>query len=135
MGTLSFRARKGGNYARTCRHARAPPLAAAAGLGLGLGFGLGSGLSLGSLPGLVLFESGLKGMGRTRSDPLRIQTARPPTGVCERIRTARQRLSENRLCGWTVVRFGQLNGCDSSVRTVATVEFLADENALPERYK
>ena len=74
----------------------------------GSGPGPGLGLGLGSLPGLVLFESGLKGMGRTRSDPLRYPI-RSPTGVCERIQTARQRLSENRLCGWT----GPLCGLDS----------------------
>ena len=51
MGTWSFRARLGGNYARTC--ARGPPLAPGSGSGLGLGSGSGS------LPGLVLFESGL----------------------------------------------------------------------------
>ena len=42
-------------------HARAPPLAAAAGVGSGPGSGPGSGS--GSLPDLVLFESGLTGMG------------------------------------------------------------------------
>ena len=71
----------------------------------GSGPGLGSGS--GSLPGLVLFESGLTGMGckhtRTRPAPLRIQTAR-------------QRLSENRLCGWAVGRLRRLN------RTVATIQ-------------
>ena len=47
------------------------------------GPGSGPGSDLGSLPGLVLFESGLKGMGRsatrTRPDPLRIRI--PPTDV------------------------------------------------------
>ena len=59
----------------------------------GSGSGPGPGLGSGFLPGLVLFESGLKGMGcsatRTKPAPLRI-------------RTARQRMSENRLCGWAV---------------------------------
>ena len=54
------------------------------------------------LPGLILFESGLKGMGRTKPNPVQIQTARPPIVVCKRLRTARQRMSENRLCGWAV---------------------------------
>ena len=62
FGTWSFRARLGGNHARTC--ARAPSLAAAAGPGSGSGPGSGpgpgSGLGLGSLPGLVLFESGFR---------------------------------------------------------------------------
>ena len=67
MGTWSFRARKGGNYARTYVRARAPPLAAAGRPGSGSGSGSGS------LPGLVLFESGLAGMDckhtRTGSNP------------------------------------------------------------------
>ena len=60
-------------------HERTPPLAAAGRSMPGPGLGLGSGT--GSLPGLVLFESGLTGMGceHTRS-AIRIQTA-PPTAV------------------------------------------------------
>ena len=69
MGTWSLRARLGGNHAR-----------AGAGPGSGPGLGLSSGS--GSLPGLVLFELGLMGMGyakHTRS-AIRIRTA-PPTAV------------------------------------------------------
>ena len=62
-----------------CPHVRAPPLAAAGRRsGSGSGSGSGLGLGLGSLPGLVLFESGPKG-------PL------PPTVAnlldCQRLRT------------------------------------------------
>ena len=98
LGTWSFRARKGGNYARTC----------------------------------VCSRRRCRVWVRVWvCCPLRSAPAHPPTGVCERIRTARQRLSENRPCGWAVGP----NGCDGSVRTVATVGKMADENALPERYK
>ena len=73
--------------------------------------GMGMGMGSGSLPGLVLFESGLKGMGysaiRTKPAPLRIRIA------CKRIRTARQRMSENRLCGWAV---GPLGGWTEQLR-------------------
>ena len=65
-------------------HARAPPLAAAEAAGAGAwpgsGPGLGLGSGSGSLPGLVLCELGLTGMGyaeHTRS-AIRIRTA-PPT--------------------------------------------------------
>ena len=75
--------------------------------GSGSGSGSGPGPGPGSLPGLVLFEPGVAGMGysATRSAP-----AHPPTVACERIRTARQRLSENRPGGWTerLRRFGAL---------------------------
>ena len=57
MSTWSFRARKGGNYARIYRHARTPPPLAAPAPGPGPGPGSGSGSGL----GLVLFESGPKG--------------------------------------------------------------------------
>ena len=53
-------------------------------VGLGLGSGSGPGSGSGSLPGLVLFEPGLTGMGcaeHTRS-AIRIRTA-PPTAVCK----------------------------------------------------
>ena len=66
-----------------CPLMRAPPLAAAAGRpvpGLGSGPVLISGSGSGSLPGLVLFESGLTGMGyakHTRS-AIQIRTG-PPT--------------------------------------------------------
>ena len=96
MGTWSFRERKVGNYARTCRHARARA-AAGGGGGRPAGAGDGAGPGPGSLPGLVLFESGLAGMGCSAPLP------KPP---------ARQRMSENRLGSWTV---GRLD------RTVATV--------------
>ena len=43
LGTWSFRARKGGNYARTYVRARAPPLAAPAPVPGRVGHGLGSG--------------------------------------------------------------------------------------------
>jgi len=106
LGTWCFRAQLGGNYDRTCVHARAaagggrqataPAPVPVPGSGLGLGLGSGSG----SLPGLVLFELGLMGMGcsatRTKPAPLRI-------------RTACQRMSE------TVCAVGRLD------RTVATV--------------
>ena len=46
-------------------------------------------------------------------DPLQIRI--PPTDVCERIPTVRQRMSEKPLCSWAVE---QLDGLD---RTVATV--------------
>ena len=45
---------------------------------------------------------------------LRTDPNRPPTAVGK---------PSVRLGGWTVVRFGQLNGCDGSVRTVATADF------------
>ena len=116
MGTWSFRARKGGNYARTCVRARA----AAGGGRPEPEPEPGSGLGLGSLPGLVLFEPGVAGMGysttRTKPAPLRYPNplrsatrsapAHPPTGVCERIRTARTVERLRRFC-----------------RTVATVDF------------
>ena len=87
--------------------------------GSGSGLGLGSGS--GSLPDLVLFESGLTGMGcehtRTRPAPLRIQTAR-------------QWLSENRLCGWAVA---QLGGWTEQLRRFSSNRCncwkIADENA------
>ena len=101
--------------AHACMRARAPPLAAASRPGPGSG----------SLPGLVLFESGLKGMGcsatRTRPAPIR-SGSKPP---------ARQRMSENR---WAVGRFGP-NSCDGSVRTAATVGNSRTRMPLPERYK
>ena len=121
--------------ARTCVHARVrrrwrrrrpAPVP-------GSGPGSGSGSGSGSLPGLVLFESGLKGMSysaiRTKPAPLRIRIAR------QRIRTAHQRMSEKRLCGWAV---GPL--CGWAVWTEQLRRFcpnrcncwdLADENAPP----
>ena len=82
-----------------CTYVRAPPLAAAAAAGRPEpepGSGLGLGLGLGSLPGLVLFESGFKGMGRypnqTRS-AVRFRTD-PPTVAnqldSQRVRTSWQ---------------------------------------------
>ena len=65
------------------------------GSGSGLGLGPGLGLGLGSLPGLVLFEPGVAGMGysATRSAPARqrVSARTDPT--------VRQPLSENRPCG------------------------------------
>ena len=112
-----------------CPHMQACARAAAAAAGRPTpapvpGLGLGSGSGSGSLPGLVLFESGLAGMGCSAPLP------KPPAR--QRIRTARQRMSENRLDGWTVV---QLGGCDGSVRTVATIEIWRTRKPLPERYK
>ena len=67
--------------ARTCARARRRWRRRPAGAGAGPGSGPGPGLGLGSgsLPGLVLFEPGLTGMGyeHTRS-AIRIRTA-PPT--------------------------------------------------------
>ena len=40
----------------------------------------------------------------------------PKPPARQRIRTARQRMSENRLGGWTVVRFGQLGGWTERLR-------------------
>ena len=73
MGTWSFRARLGGNHARTCARARRRRRRCRAGYGPGPGSGFGS------LPGLVLFESGLTGLGyeHTRS-AIQIRIA-PPT--------------------------------------------------------
>ena len=90
--------------AHACARARAAagggrPAGAGAGSGAGSGPGPGLGLGLGSLPGLVLFEPGVAGMGysatRTKPDPLQ------PANGCprERIQTVRQPLSENRPCG------------------------------------
>ena len=99
---------------------------ASAGVGAGPGSGPGSGS--GSLPGLVLFESGLAGMGcsatRTRPAPLRYPNrllangSEPPANGCLK----------------TVWAVGP-NGCDGSVRTVATVEIWRTRKPLPERYK
>ena len=122
--------------ARTCVRARAPPLAAAAGRPAPVpdrdwararawsGFGFG----FPTRPGSFLIRSRGYGLLRypnqTRSAPL---TKSP----------ARQRMSAiGRLDRCAVGRLAVgPNGCDGSVRTVATVGFLADENALPERYK
>ena len=111
-------------HARARRRWRRPPEP-----GPGSGSGSGLGLGLGSLPGLVLFEPGVAGMGysATRTKPAPLQPTRqrvsangsePPANGC-------------RKTGWAVGP----NGCDGSVRTVATVGKMADENALPERYK
>ena len=102
-----------------CPHMQARARAAAGGGRPGPGR---DGFGFGFLPCLVLFESGLKGMGHSGSEPdplrsatrstpdpnrLRTDPNRPPTDVCERIRTARQRMSENRcavgrLSSWAV---------------------------------
>ena len=49
------------------------------GPGSGPGSGSGSGFGLGSLPGLVLFESGLKGMGRSAPPTNRSASVGLPT--------------------------------------------------------
>ena len=89
-------------------HARAPPLAAAAAAGSGSGSGSGLGLGSGSLPGLVLFELGLTGMGyvkHTRS-AIRIRTAPP----IDPLRYLDPNRSANSCRGsWTA------NGCDGWV--------------------
>ena len=106
------------------------------------GSGSGLGLSLSSLPGLVLFESGFRVWAeQIRSTPL--PNPLQPVNGCprEQIRAARQRVSASgsepftNRCRKTDRAVGRLNGCDGSVRTVATVGKMADENALPERYK
>ena len=110
--------------AHVCMRACAPPLAAAAagaGPGSGPGSGSGSGLGLGSLPGLVLFESGLKGMGRSatrtrpapRPDPL--SGSKAPVG---------------QPTGATVGS----NRCNGSDRTVATFRWVRTCWPLLERY-
>ena len=109
---------------------RAPPLAPAPVPGSGSGSGSGS------LPGLVLFESGLAGMGcsttRTRPAPLRYPNrplangSEPPANGC--LKTV---WAVRPLCSWAVGP----NGCDGSVRTVATVEIWRTRKLLPERYK
>ena len=95
----------------------------------GAGAGPGAGSGLGSLPGLVLFEPGVAGMGysaaRTKPAPLRYPIrSSPPANGCLRTDPNRPPTAVGkpsvRLGGWTVV---QLNGCDGSVRTVATVDF------------
>ena len=101
-----------------CSHMRAcaPPLAAAAraraGAGSGSGLGLGSGS--GSLPGLVLFESGF----RVWAEQIHSTTQSAP---------ARQRVSARTDPNRSPTAVGKptvrLNGCDGSVRTVATVDF------------
>ena len=109
MGTWSFRARLGGNYARTCAHAAAGAgRPASAGAGPGSGSGLGAGSD--SLAGLVLFEPGLTGMGYaeyTRS-AIRIRTA--PRNGCQPTAPG----------SWAVAAV-ETNCCNGSVRTVATV--------------
>ena len=109
---------------KPCPHMRTRvlPLAAAPVPGACSGPGPGSG----SLPGLVLFEPGLTGMGyaeHTRS-AIRIRTAMP-TAVCKPSR---------QLGGWTVAAV-ETNRCNSSDRTVATVRLVRTKIPLPERYK
>ena len=80
-----------------------------------------SGPGSGSLPGLVLFEPGLTGMGyaeHTRS-AIWIRTARP-TAVCKPSR---------QLGGWTVAAV-EPNRCNGSDRTVATVGWVRTEIPL-----
>ena len=94
-------------------HARA---AAAGGGGCRPGPSPGPGAS--ALPGLVLFEPGLTGMGyaeHTRS-AIRIRTA-PLTAVCKPSR---------QLGGWTIAAV-EPNCCNGSDRTVATVGWVRTE--------
>ena len=79
--------------------------------GSGSGPGLGLGLGSGSLPGLVLFEPGLTGMGYA-DIPAPLSGSEPP----------RQRLSVNCRGSWAV---GRLK------RTVATVRLDSDQNTPP----
>ena len=100
-------------------HARSLPLSAA-GAGVGLGLGSGSGFGAGALPGLVLFEPGLTGMGyaeHTRS-AIRIRIA--PCNGCQP--TAAD--------SWVVaaVETNRYNGSD---RTVTTVRLDSDQNTPP----
>ena len=85
FGYLEFSRAKGGRARAAAGGGRpAPAPVPVPGPGPGLGLGLG----LGSLPGLVLFEPGVAGMGysatRTKPDPLQ------PANGCprERIQTA-----------------------------------------------
>ena len=102
------------------------------GSGSGSGLGLGSGSS--SLPGLVLFESGLAGMScsatRTRPAPLRPANRPAPLSGSEPIRQRlRTSLDYQRLrTNWTA------KGCNSSDRTVASFRWVRTCWSLLERY-
>ena len=119
-------------------HARAP----APGSGSGPGLGLGS--DSGSLPGLVLLELGLMGMGyaehtrsaiRIRTDPLRYTDPNRPAKGCRGSWTA------NSCGGWVkpLQRF-RPNRCNYQRlqwlgRTAATIRWVRTSWPLPERYK
>ena len=96
--------------------------------------GSGLGLGSGSLPGLVLFESGLTGMGceHTRSA---IRTG-PPT---DPLRYPDPNCPANgpalRLLGQPTVAIVGSNHCNGSDRTVATFRWVRTRWPLLERYK
>ena len=92
-------------------HARAPPLATAAPTPV-------PGTGSGSLPGLVLFEPGLTGMGYG-VPAIRIRTA-PPTVVCKRLRRLKRTVATVR---------------SELLRTVATVGWVRTILPLSEHYK
>ena len=96
---------------KPCPHARAAA-AAAAGRGAGAEPSSGSG----SLPGPVLFELGLTGMGY--HGLYRIQTRINAMAVSKPSRTVGRLLSE-------------MNGCNGSDRTVATVRLGTDHFTPP----
>ena len=108
MGTWSFRARLGGNYARTCARAAAsggggrPVLVPVPVPGLGLGLGSGS------LPGLVLFKLGLTGMGYAKHthSTIRIRTVPSTDPLCCQ---DPNRSTNGRRTSWAA------NGCDGWV--------------------
>ena len=85
------------------------------------GAGAGPGSGSGSLPGPVLFEPGLTGMGYRGSYPLRHPDPnRPPSAmaVSKPLRTVGRLLSET-------------NRCNGSDRTVATVRLDSDHYTPP----
>ena len=80
FGYLEFSRAIGRNHARTCARRRWRRRRRPAGAGAGPGSGSGSGLGLGSgsLPGLVLFELGLR-VWVSGSEPTRSKTVGIPT--------------------------------------------------------
>ena len=116
LGTWSFRARL---VETIPAHARAPPLAAAA-AGGGAGAGPGSGAGAGSLPGPVLFEPGLTGMGYAEHARFAI-----------RIRTAQRNGCQPTAADSWAVAAVETNRCNGPDRSVATVRLDSDPFTPP----
>ena len=120
MGTWSFRARLGETMPA---HASAPLLAAVAAsrrAGASAGAGAGLGLDSGSLPGPVLFEPGLTGMGYAEHTRSAIWIRTAPRNGCQPTAAS----------GWAVAAV-EMNHCNGSDQTVATVRLGSDQNTPP----